>query len=394
MKKICVVTTTRAEYGLLRNLIKNIDKDSDLQLQLVVTGSHLVSNFGFTVKEIEKDNINITEKVDILMAADSPEAISKTMGMALISFAQVFKEIEPDFLVVLGDRYELLPICLSAANFKIPIGHISGGETTEGAIDEGVRHSITKFSYLHFPSCETYRRRIIQLGENPARVYNLGDLGIENILTEELLSLEELEKALNYDLKKPYMAVTFHPTTLGKAKPREEIHHILQAITSFPEINFIFTKANADEGGSEINQIVEEFVKTSKNAVVFDSLGATKYLSLIKHSKGVLGNSSSGIVEAPAFKVGTVNIGNRQKGRIKTKSIIDCRCEENEIKAAIEKVFSHGFQKDLSKVENPFRGDNTAENIKNIIKEYLMNDKIDLKKEFYDLKSVGLKEEI
>lgn len=385
MKKICVVTATRAEYGVLKNTINCIANDKDLELQLVVTGTHLSKDFGYTVNEIEEDGFPISERVEILMSSDSTIGISKTMGIAFISFADVFSRLEPDIIIVVGDRYELIPICSCAMNARIPIAHISGGETTEGAIDEAVRHCITKMSYLHFPGCEEYRKRIIQLGEAPNRVFNFGDVGVENIYKTSFLSKEELEETLNFSLVKPYASVTFHPVTLEGDDVEKQCTELFNAIKDFNDMNFIFTKANADTGGRIINRMIDDFVSKNSNCIAFSSLGIKRYLSLLKYSEFVLGNSSSGIIEAPCFHKPTVNIGNRQSGRLRAKSVIDCDANCNEIKKAINIARSDSFKKIAKDAINPYGSGDTSVNIVKTIKAFLMKDAINLQKKFYDL---------
>jgi GDP/UDP-N,N'-diacetylbacillosamine 2-epimerase (hydrolysing) len=385
MKKICVVTTTRAEYGLLRNLISRINKDEDLDLCLVVSGMHLSPEFGRTVSEIEKDGFQVAEKIDILMSADTDTAISKTMGIASISFADMFERQKPDLLVVLGDRYELIPICSSAMNSKIPIAHISGGETTEGAIDECVRHCITKMSYLHFPGCEVYRKRIIQLGEEPNRVFNFGDVGVELTKTIEVLEKAELESQIQFSLDKSYACVIFHPTTLEANLAAQQTDELLEAISQFTDMKFIFIKANADASGRIINEKIDMYVSKNINCIAFNSLGIQKYLSSVKYCSTLIGNSSSGIVEAPSFGVPSINIGDRQKGRLQASSIINCNPIAKEIIKAIEKSQTEEFQNQAINTVNPYGEGNTSEGIIVTIKEFLYNSKICLKKKFYDI---------
>lgn len=385
MKKVCVVTATRAEYGLLRNIIELIHLDNDLELCLIVTGTHLSDDFGRTVSEIEADEYPITEKIDVLLNSDSRQAVSKTMGLAFISFADMFAREKPDMLIVLGDRYELLSICGCAMNARIPIAHISGGETTEGAIDECIRHCITKMSYLHFPGCEDYRKRIIQLGESPDRVFNFGDVGVENINKCQLMSREVLEADLNFNLNNVYMSVTFHPVTLDEDSAEEQMKQLLTAITAFPNINFVFTKANADAGGKTINRILDEFIPNNPNCIAFESLGLIRYLSLLKYSGGVVGNSSSGIVEAPSFNIPTINIGDRQSGRLQASSIINCEPKSEEIIKAINLAISPEFKKIARNTINPYGEGDTAYNIVDTIKYFIFNKEINLKKQFYDL---------
>lgn len=386
MKKICVVTTTRAEYGLLKNVIREIISDRELQLCLIVTGTHLSPEFGMTVKEIEADGFPINGKINILLDSDSASGVSKSMGIAFISFADLFDRENPDILIVLGDRYELIPICACAVNAKIPIAHISGGETTEGAVDECFRHCVTKMSYLHFPGHEEYRQRIIQLGEEPGRVFNVGDLGIENVLKTELLSKEELEKSINFKLDMPYASVTFHPETLNNMDAKEQCMELLKAIRSVDDMKFVFTKANADTGGRVINECIDKFVLENPDRyAAFTSLGQRRYLSLIKYSEFVMGNSSSGIVEAPCFGVPTINIGDRQKGRLKPKSVLDCDCDSHKILAAIETARSRQFKNLLAKNNELFKSENTAAEIVKIIKDVVYSGNINLKKRFFDL---------
>lgn len=385
MKKICIVTTTRAEYGVLRKLIGKINNDKNLKLCLVVTGMHLSPEFGMTVHEIEYDGYPISEKIDILMSSDSESSISKTMGIAFISFSDMFERQKPDMLVVVGDRYELISICGCAMNSCIPIAHISGGETTEGAVDECVRHCITKMSYLHFPGCDTYRKRIIQLGEAPDRVFNFGDIGVELTKTIELLGKSELESSIQFLLNKPYAIVTFHPTTLEPGVAAEQIDELLEAIERFPNMQFIFTKANADTDGRIINEKIDSFVIEHKNCIAFKSLGVYKYLSAVKYCSVVIGNSSSGIIEVPSFGVPTVNIGDRQKGRLQASSIINCNPVSDEIIRAIGLSQTEEFQCIAINTTNPYSSGNTSECIVETIKEFLNSNKISLKKKFYDV---------
>ncbi len=385
MKKVCVVTATRAEYGLLRRIIKKIWEDAELELILVVTGTHLSEKFGYTIQEIENDGFPIAEKIDILENDMDSEGICRTMGNAQIHFANMFQRRKPDLLLVEGDRYELFPICSSAMVCGIPIAHISGGEITEGAIDDVVRHCITKMSYLHFPACETYRKRIIQLGEAPERVFNFGDVGVENVRKMKFMEKEELEKSLGISLQKPFASVTFHPVTLEKNSAKKQVEELLKALEQFEMMNFIVTMANADAEGEVINQIFREKEKEQKNIFCYSSLGIVRYLSLLKYAEFVIGNSSSGIVEAPCFGIPTVNIGDRQKGRLQASSIIDCVPEAEEIKKSIEKALSPQFKEIARKTHNPYGDGNTSEEIISTIKKFLYRENINLKKKFYDI---------
>lgn len=386
MNKIGVVTATRAEYGLLRNIIRLIHQDESLELILLVTGTHLESFYGNTISEIEADNIPIAHKVYINAIGNNSLDIVNSMSTAQKKFGEIYEKEQLDMLLVLGDRYELIPICSSAMIFQIPIAHISGGEITEGAIDDVVRHCITKMSYLHFPACETYKNRLIQLGEGPDRIFNYGDLGIENILNTNYMSKEELEEDLQINLEKPYAIVTFHPTTLEKGSETGQLSEILEAIEERDEYQYIFTKSNADLGGKAINIILEGFCQKHDNAFLFSSLGSRRYLSAIKYCTFVLGNSSSGLYEVPALRKPTINVGNRQKGRIAAKSVINCKPDKNDILAAIKQAGREDFLKEIQDMEIPFTGDNTSGKIVEQIKKALNNRCIDLKKHFYDVK--------
>lgn len=380
-----MVTATRAEYGILRNVIEKINKSEQLELCLIVTGMHLVPEYGMTVEEIERDGYCISEKVDILLGSNTSASISKTMGLAMILFSEVFERQKPDMLVVLGDRYELLSVCSAAMNARIPIAHISGGETTQGAVDESIRHCITKMSYLHFPACEVYRKRIIQLGEEPDRVYNFGDVGVETVKTIPLMNKEELEKSIGFSLDKPYLSVTFHPTTLEGEEAEKQMSEVLAALEAFPDMKFVITKANADTGGKKINDLIDRYSSTRDNCVAFVSLGIKRYLSLLRYSSGVLGNSSSGIVEAPSFGIPTINIGNRQRGRLQASSILNCEPERKQIISAIIQSQSEEFVEQAKNAKNPYGEGNTSTQIVEIITEYLYQNKIHLEKKFYDI---------
>lgn len=386
MKKISILTATRAEYGLLRPIINKLLKVLDFDVSVVATGAHLSSDFGLTYKEIEQDGIAIDEKIEILLSSDTASAISKSMGLALISFADYFDRFKPDMLVVLGDRYETLAVCAAAINKRIPIAHLYGGETTEGAVDESIRHAITKMSYLHFTSTEEYRSRVIQLGEHPERVFCVGAIGIENILKEKLLSKSQLEASINYKLDKPYAVVTFHPVTLEENNSREQIKALLDVCEIYKDMKFIFTQANADEGGRIINQMIDEFVEENGHTIAFTSLGMTRYLSALKYCAMVIGNSSSGLLEAPSFGIPTINIGDRQKGRLQADSVINCEPLQADIKKAIQLALSDDFRNKAKSAVNPFGDGNTSEKIIETIKDFMLNDKVNLKKKFYDLR--------
>ncbi|WP_295020697.1 UDP-N-acetylglucosamine 2-epimerase [Sulfurimonas sp.] len=383
-RRICVVTGTRAEYGLLYWLMKEIEADNALELQLIVTGMHLSPEFGLTYKEIEKD-FKIDKKIEMLLSSDTSVGISKSMGLAQISFAEAYEELKPDMLVVLGDRYEIFS-CVSAAMIaRIPIAHLHGGETTEGAFDESIRHSITKMSHLHFTATEEYKNRVIQLGEQPERVLNVGGMGIENIKRLELLSKEEFETSIEFKLNKRNILVTFHPVTLENSTAMTQFQELLNAIDELNDTNIIFTKANSDTDGRIINGMIDEYVsKNSDKAVGFTSLGQLRYLSALQYVDAMVGNSSSGLAEAPSFKIGTINIGDRQKGRIKADSVIDCEPIKSSIVQAFEKLYSPEFKEILKTVKNPYGDGCASERIIKEIKKVDLNNI--LKKSFYNLK--------
>lgn len=380
-RKICIFTGTRAEYGLLRPLMEEIKKDEKLQLQIIASGMHLSPEFGLTFKEIEKDGFNIDEKVEMLLSSDTPAGISKSIGLGIIGYADALSRLKPDITVILGDRFEALAFAIASFIHRIPIAHLYGGEATYGLIDEGIRHSITKMSYLHFTSTEEYRKVVIQLGESPERVFNVGALGIDNIKKMNLLSKDELEKKLQFKFGKRNFLVTYHPVTLEKETTKEHFRNLLSVLEELKEIKIIFTKANADTEGRIINYMIDEFVKKYPyRAKAFVSMGQLLYLSTMQYVDAVVGNSSSGIIEAPSFKIGTINIGDRQKGRIRAESVIDCEPTKESIKKAIEKLYSQEFQEKLKKVVNPYGDGYAAERIVKILKDFNI---CSVKKEFY-----------
>lgn len=355
MRKICVFSATRAEYGLLKGLLEAIRKSQVLQLQILASGMHVSPEFGLTIQEIRADGFNVDETVEMLLSGDTPTAICKSMGVALIGYGEALDRLKPDMLVVLGDRFEALCIAAAAHVCGISIAHIHGGETTEGAIDDAFRHSITKMSYLHFASCEPYRRRIIQLGETPDRVFNVGALGVENIRRTILMERDELGESIGFNLDRPYFMVTFHPVTLDRSSSEEQFQELLQALDAFMTFNVVFTGANADPEGRAINRLISEYtVRNPGRCLVAISLGMRRYLSAMKHCTAVVGNSSSGILEAPSLKVPTVNIGDRQKGRIQAASILNCEPKSEAIRQTVDRAVSHDFQKGLLDVLNPY----------------------------------------
>jgi len=380
-KKICVVTGTRAEYGLLYWLLKEIESDKDLELQVIVTGTHLSPEFGLTFKTIEEE-FKIDKKIEMLLSSDTHIGISKSMGLAQISFSEAYEELKPNLLVVLGDRYEIFSAVSAAMIANIPIAHLHGGEITQGAFDESIRHSITKMSHLHFTATNEYRNRVIQLGENPNRVFNVGGLGIDNIKKLKLLSHKEFEDSINFKLNKKNIIVTFHPVTLENSTAKEQFKELLDAIDELENTHIIFTKANSDTDGRIINQMINEYVtKNNDKSIEFTSLGQLRYLSALQYVDVMVGNSSSGLIEAPSFGIATVNIGDRQKGRIKAKSVIDCEPNKQSILEAFNKVYKNNF----SNIINPYGNGGASQKIKKIIKEIILKDI--LKKSFYDLKT-------
>lgn len=383
MKKICIVTATRAEYGLLKNMIRIIDRDKELQLVLVVTGTHLEEKYGMTINEIKQDGYKIAYQIPMKIVGEQALDIAISMNILQKEFTYICEKEQLDLLIVLGDRYELLSLCSVAMLFKIPIAHISGGEITEGIIDDVIRHCVTKLSYLHFPACEVYRKRIIQLGEEPDRVFNYGDLGIENVLNIKLIEREELSKDLHIDLSTPYVLVTYHPVTLKDNT--NEIYELLEAISFFREYQYIITKSNGDFGGKQINGILENYCNNNKNCFFLSSLGSQRYLSAIKYCEFVLGNSSSGLYEVPAMRKPTINIGERQEGRIKAFSIIDCNSSKNDIIKAIRRAREKEFLDKIKTMNIPFAGKDTSLKIVREIKAFLNKNRVNLQKHFYDI---------
>jgi GDP/UDP-N,N'-diacetylbacillosamine 2-epimerase (hydrolysing) len=383
-RTICVVTGSRAEYGLLYWLIKRIELTYGVNLQIIVTGMHLSPEFGLTYKHIEQDGYNIDKKIEILLSSDSEVGISKSMGLGMISFSEAFDELKPDLLVVLGDRFEIFTAASAATVAKIPIAHLHGGETTEGAFDESFRHAITKMSHLHFTATERYRKRVIQLGEHPDRVFNVGAIGVYNINKFKILSKKEFEKSIDFKLGKKNLLVTFHPVTLEKSTAAEQFKNLLTALEKLHETNIIFTKSNADTGGNIINKMIDQYVKEHlKTTISFVSLGQLRYLTAIKYVDGVVGNSSSGLIEAPSLKTGTIDIGDRQRGRIKPDSVISCLPTLKDITRALNELFSSEFRQSVEKIVNPYGKTDTVESIFTKLQNFPLNEI--LKKKFYDL---------
>lgn len=383
-RRICVVTGSRAEYGLLQGLIKEIQDSQDLELQLVVAGMHLSPEFGLTYREIEKDGFEIDRKVDMGLTSDTSVGIANSIGLGTIGFGEAFHALKPDLLVLLGDRFELLAAASAALVALIPIAHIHGGELTEGAYDDAIRHSITKMAHLHFTASEVYSSRVIQLGEQPKKVFCVGALGIDNIVRLPLLKKDEVEKYIGLSLRGKSLLVTWHPETLNPKSTYEEFQNLLDVLQNYESTNIVFTKSNADNDGSRINQMIDEFVlKYPENVVVHTSLGQLRYLSTLKYVSGVVGNSSSGIIEAPSLQKGTVNIGNRQLGRLRAASVIDCRPDVQSIKNALDTLFSSQFQSSLPKVSSPYGGSDVARKIACILKNCSLDGIV--RKRFFDI---------
>ena len=385
MKKVCVVTGTRAEYGLLKPVIDKIHKAEDLELQLVATGMHLSPEFGLTYKEIEADGYPIADKVEMLLSSDTSVGITKSMAVALMGFGECFERLKPDLVVILGDRYEMLMVASAAMVAQIPIGHIHGGEITEGAMDDAIRHSLTKMSHIHFATTQEYRHRIIQLGENPENVFHVGSLGVENIREEKLLDKVAFEESIGFSVDENTIIVTYHPVTLENIPSKMQFEKLLTVVENNPKLRVIFTKANSDTDGRIINQMIDEFVKEHKErCVAFTSLGRVRYLSALQFCAAVVGNSSSGIIEAPSFHIPTVNIGNRQKGRICADTVINCGYEMEQIQVALDKAFSKEFRIQLPDMNNPYEKVGTSELIVEKIKDILSEGQ-GVKKHFYDV---------
>ena len=384
MTKVCVITGTRAEYGLLYWTMKAIQLNPNLELSVCVTGMHLSPEFGLTYKQIESDGFLIEGKIEMIVSSDTSVGITKSIGLGLIGFADFYERSRPDMILVLGDRFEIFSAVSAAMIARIPIAHCHGGEATEGLIDEAIRHSITKMSHLHFTSTEEYKKRVIQLGEQPKNIFNVGALGIENINRLKLLNKEEFESSINFKLSSLNFLVTFHPVTLDITSSELQFTELLDALSEFKDAKIIFTKPNADHDGRVIIKLIDEFIsKNTQNAISFISLGQLRYLSAIKHCQVVIGNSSSGIIEAPSFKKATINIGDRQQGRIKAKSVISCKPEKASIIKSIRVAISDEFQNLLKGTLNPYGQGNSSEKILEVITNTSLN-KL-LKKKFYNI---------
>ena len=382
-KKIAAFTGTRAEYGLLYWLLKDIQADSDLVLQLLVSGMHLSPEFGETYKQIEADGFHIDEKIEILLSSDTAVGAAKSMGLGVLGFTDALSRLAPDVLIILGDRFEALAAAQTAMILRIPILHLHGGEITEGAYDDAIRHAITKLSHLHCTSTEAYRQRVIQLGESPERVRNVGAIGLDHLKRAQFMDLHTLSQSIKFKLIQPYFLVTYHPVTLGEEEPETSFQAILNALDEFPEHQVIMTYPNADDGGRRIIPLLEEYAALNPTRVIaIPSLGQVRYLSAIKYASAVIGNSSSGIIEVPAFNVPTVNIGMRQQGRLAASSVLHCHADKVDIVSAMNVAVALSYKTDGEAIENPYgQGDASSQVI-----DLLKTIKISSTKIFYDLR--------
>lgn len=386
MRKICVVTGTRAEYGLLSRLMRMIKESNNTQLQVVATNMHLSPKYGNTYKEIEADGFVIDRRVPIIdeTAPNDSHSTVLEMSRALSGFADAYSELKPDLLVVLGDRYEILAAAAAALIMRIPIAHISGGDVTEGAFDDAIRHSITKMSQLHFPSTEEYRKRVIQLGEQPDRVFNVGALGVENIKKMPLMGKEEIEKEIDFKINNNTILVTYHPVTLGNRTAKDDIEDFVSALEERKDVQVIFTMPNSDTGGQFIVNAINDFVaKNPERSKAFKSLGVVRYLSVMSQVAAVVGNSSSGLVEVPSFGIPTLNIGDRQKGRLAAESVCNCAPDKTAVLNGLDMVLSPAFRKKAAETHNPYEKENTAQTIYDVISTYPLEQLN--QKHFYDI---------
>jgi UDP-hydrolysing UDP-N-acetyl-D-glucosamine 2-epimerase len=382
MKKIAVFTGTRAEYGLLYWLLKDLQVDAELELQLLVSGTHLSPEFGNTYTQIEKDGFNINEKIEILLSSDTAVGVAKSMGLGVLGFTDALNRLKPDALVILGDRFEALAAAQTAMILRIPVVHLHGGEITEGAYDDAIRHAITKLSYLHCTSTDEYRNRVIQLGETPARVKNVGAIGLDHLIRSHFMTIAELSTSLSFSLTKPFFLVTYHPVTLGCEEPESTFQAILNSLDELNEYQVILTYPNADDGGRRIIPLLENYAKNRADKVLaIPSLGQKRYLSAVKHCAAVIGNSSSGIIEAPSFDVATINIGLRQKGRLSAKSVIHCNPYKNDIVTAIKVGINKKYKINDEVIINPYGQGDASGQIVALLKEL----KSSSFKSFYDL---------
>jgi GDP/UDP-N,N'-diacetylbacillosamine 2-epimerase (hydrolysing) len=387
-RKVCVVTGTRAEFGLLRWLMQEIRESATLELQVIATGMHLSPEFGLTFREVEEAGFRIDTKVEMLVSADTSTAVTKSMGLGLIGYADAYDRLSPDIVVLLGDRFEIFAAAAAAMIAGIPIAHLHGGETTEGAFDEAIRHSITKMSHLHFVAAEDYQRRVIQLGEHPERVFLVGGLGIDAIKRINLLDRQALEASLDFKFGQKNLLITFHPVTLDGNSSTKQMEELLVALDELTNTNLIFTLPNADTGGREIGGMIQEFVSIHSNSRVYTSLGQLRYLSCMKYVDGVVGNSSSGLAEAPSMGIGTINIGDRQKGRLSASSVIHCEPNLKSIREALKRLYEPTFQHSLAETINPYGSGGASQKIVEVLRTHPFNGLT--KKTFFDLPVVSL----
>jgi GDP/UDP-N,N'-diacetylbacillosamine 2-epimerase (hydrolysing) len=382
-RKICVVTGSRADYGLLRWPMEQIRASADLNLQLIVTGTHLCPEFGLTYREIEGDGFRIDRRLEVLLNSDSAVGVAKTMGLALISFADALQQLQPDILLLLGDRFEIFAAAAAALPARVPVAHLHGGEATAGSFDDSIRHCITKMSHLHFVAAEEYRRRVIQLGEDPGNVFLVGGLGVDAIRKVELLDRPALEASLGIRLASKSLLVTFHPATLDDESSVQQMRELLAALDEVNDVQLIFTMPNADTEGRALAALVRQYVTGRANANAFASLGQLRYLSCLRVVDGVVGNSSSALTEAPSFGVGTVNIGDRQGGRLKAASVIDCAPQRSSILAALRRLFSPEFRATLGGVRNPYGDGGASEKIVAVLRRHPLDGIV--RKSFFQL---------
>lgn len=383
MRRIAVFTGTRAEYGLLYWLLKDIQADAELDLKLLVSGTHLSLEFGCTFQQIEKDGFTIDEKIEILLSSDTAVGVAKSIGLGVLGFTDALSRLKPDALVILGDRFEALAAAQTAMILRIPIFHLHGGEITEGAYDDAIRHAITKLSYIHCTSTDEFRNRVIQLGESPTRVINVGAIGLDHLSRSQFMAVSELSKSLSFSLTKPYFLVTYHPVTLADEEPESTYQVLLDSLDEFPEYQAVLTYPNADDGGRSIIPLLENYARQNPQRILaIPSLGQTRYLSAVKHAAVVVGNSSSGIIEVPSFDVATINIGMRQKGRLSAKSVINCNVHKKDIVDAINEGINKAYKTDGEVVSNPYGQGDASSKIIKLLKET----KLCPIKSFYDVK--------
>ena len=384
--RICIITSTRADFGLLKNLIFKIKENKNFSLKVIASGSHFSKKHGYTYKEIRNNKIKIDKKIICKFSSDNPEILSKLMSECILKSSSIFKTLKPDMLIVLGDRYEILASTISAHLFRIPVAHIHGGEVTHGVIDDAFRHSITKMSHIHFVANAIYRKRVIQLGESPKNVYVVGGLGIDSICKTNLITRNELEKKFKFKFKKKNFLVNFHPETLNKNLAKKQIRELLFALSKLRDTGLIFTVPGADLESQTILNLIKKFTQKHKNAYFFRSLGQVNYFSFLKQIDGMIGNSSSGLLEMPYFKKGTINIGIRQSGRLFARSVINTKIDKSKIIKAVKKLLSKNFQKSIKKNTNPYGGPGASDKIVKILKK--VKPKKIFYKKFFDIKTI------